>query len=242
LKIHTILDKVIIILLCFIIGFGAYFAINKINNLIVIHNNDTAIQLASTITVLRPSFLTAKNIDDYLKGTGLYNYGQAFIDAEKSSGIGADYLVSIAIHESSWGSNDWWKYWNNCLSWGITDSGANNEAYYVKSLSKHDAIVYIAGQIKKLYLTKGGTYYAGETLSAIGKYYASDGSWAANVIAVNTAFAKTFNDTVKAKQWIMGARVLNGDLPEPLYYTADYWTRSLTREELSIILYRINNK
>ena len=76
---------------------------------------ETATQLAQTITVLSPSFITAQQIDNYVKGTGLAGYGQAFIDAEKASGIGADYLLSIAIHESGWGSNYWWKYWNNCF-------------------------------------------------------------------------------------------------------------------------------
>jgi len=204
--------------------------------------SETAVQLAQTITVLRPSFITAQDIDNYVKGTGLAGYGQAFIDAEKASGIGADYLLSIAIHESGWGSNYWWKYWNNCFSWGITDSGPNSEAYKVKNMSKHDAIVYIATQIKKLYLTPGGMYYRGETLSAIGYYYASDTSWANAVINIHSKFAQSLPEDARAKQWVMGAKVMNGDAPAPQYFTSDYWTKPLTREELAIILWRINGK
>ena len=203
---------------------------------------ETAIELAKTITVLRPSFLDVQTINNYVKNTGLYGYGNAFMEAEKQSGIGGDYLLAIAIHESGWGSNSWWKYWNNCFSWGITDNGLNSEAYKVKNMSKYDAIVYIAKQIKALYLTKGGAYYKGETLGAIGTYYASDGSWASAVISINANFAKTLTEKVKSKQWIMSARILNGDLPVPQYYTSDYFTRPMTREELSIILYRINGR
>jgi beta-N-acetylglucosaminidase len=242
MKIHTIFDKIIILALIIAIVLISWYAIYRIEQIKVNIENNTAIQLASTITVLRPSFLTASNIDSYLKGTGLYGYGNAFIEAEKQSGIGADYLVSIAIHESGWGSNDWWKYWNNCFSWGITDNGPNSEAYKVKNMSKYDAIVYIAKQIKALYLTRGGAYYKGETLSAIGTYYASDGSWASAVISINANFAKTLTEEVRARQWIMSTRILNGDLPEPQYYTSDYFTRPMTREELSIILYRINGR
>ena len=203
---------------------------------------ETAIKLAKTITVLRPSFLDAQTINNYVKNTGLAGFGNAFMEAEKQSGIGADYLLAIAIHESGWGSNYWWKYWNNCFSWGITDSGSNSEAYKVKKMSKYDAIVYIAKQIKALYLTKGSAYYKGETLSAIGIYYASDRSWASTVISINANFAKTLTEKIKSKQWIMGARILNGDLPSPVYFTSDYFTRPMTREELSIILYRINGR
>ena len=203
---------------------------------------ETAIELAKTITVLRPSFLDAQTINNYVKNTGLAGFGNAFMEAERQSGIGMDYLLAIAIHESGWGSNDWWKYWNNCFSWGITDSGPNSEAYKVKKMSKYDAIVYIAKQIKALYLTKGSAYYKGETLSAIGTYYASDGSWASTVISINANFAKTLTEKIKSKQWIMGARILNGDLPSPIYFTSDYFTRPMTREELSIILYRINGR
>jgi len=238
-KFYTFFLTILVMIFAFTTG---VFYGQSLQRVAVIQPQETATQLAQTITVLRPSFLTAQQINNYVKGTGLAGYGQAFIDAEKASGIGADYLLSIAIHESGWGSNYWWKYWNNCFSWGITDSGANSEAYKVKNMSKHDAIVYIAKQIKKLYLTPGGAYYRGETLAAIGHYYASDKMWANAVLNIHNKFTKTLPEDVKAKQWIMSAKVLNGNLPAPKYFTSDYWKKPLTREELAIILYRIDNK
>jgi len=112
----------------------------------------------------------------------LAGYESSFLRAEEESGIGADVLISIAKLESGNGSNYYWREWNNCFSWGITDSGPNSEAYKIKEMSKSEAIVYISKRIKELYLTPGGAFYAGETLSAIGKYYASDSSWASNVL------------------------------------------------------------
>jgi len=143
---------------------------------------ETAVQLASSITVLRPSFMNYADVQKTLKGGGLAGYESSFLRAEEESGIGADVLISIAKLESGNGSNYYWREWNNCFSWGITDSGPNSEAYKIKEMSKSEAIVYISKRIKELYLTPGGAFYAGETLSAIGKYYASDSSWASNVL------------------------------------------------------------
>lgn len=238
MKATILMLTVIILILSITLGFLVF----KLEYKPIELPEETAIELAKTITVLRPSFIDIKTIDNYVKNTGLYGYGNAFMEAEKQSGIGADYLVAIAIHESGWGSNDWWKYWNNCFSWGITDSGPNSEAYKVKNMSKYDAIVYIAKQIKALYLTKGGAYYKGETLSAIGTYYASDGSWASAVISTESNFVKTLTEEVKSKQWAMSSRILMGDLPDPLYLTSDYFTRAMTREEFVRVLYRINGR
>lgn len=232
-------NRILIILLCLIIGFVAYM---KITNPMTFPD-ETSTELAKTITVLRPSFMTYIDLQKVCKGTGFAGYENAFLEAENQSGIGADYLISIAAHESGWGSNDWWKYWNNCFSWGITDSGPNSEAYYVKKLSKYDAIIYIAKKIKELYLTKGGAYYSGETLSAIGKYYASDSAWASSVLSIHDSkVIANLTEDQKAKQWIMETRVLMGNLSPPKYITDDYFTKPMTREELSIILYRINKR
>jgi beta-N-acetylglucosaminidase len=231
-----LLYAIIFVLIVLIVSLN--FKIEKLT----IDSENTAIQLAQTITVLRPSFITAADIDKFLKGSGLYGYGSAFIEAEKVSGIAADYLVSIAIHESGWGSNYWWKVWNNCFSWGITDTGPNSEAYKVRSLSKSEAIVYIAKRIKELYLTPGAPYYRGETLYSIGLYYASDSSWANSILSIHKKFVSTLPENIQAKQWAMETRVFKGDLPAPQYVSEDYWSKALTREELAIILFRINGR
>ena len=239
MKAMILMLTVVILILSITLGFLIFKLEYKSSEL----PEETAIELAKTITVLRPSFIDAQIINDYFEGTALEGFGEYLINAEKLSGIGADYLLAIMIHESGWGTGPWIKNgYKAYFSWGITDSGPNSEAEKVKNMSIEDGIIYVANQIKALYLTKGGAYYKGETLSAMGAYYASDGSWASSVISVHTKFASTLDEKIRAKQWAMSSRVLNGDLLVPLYFTSDYFTRPMTREELSIILWRIQNK
>jgi beta-N-acetylglucosaminidase len=200
----------------------------------------TAIQLAQTITVLRPSFVTSTYLDNFVKGTPLYGYGYAFLKAEEISGIGADYLICISIHETGWGKSSNWTQYNNPASWGITDSGWNSEAYKISKMTKEQAIVYWATQLKNLYLTKGGTYYSGETLYAINKYYASDTGWASSILSIHSSLVKTFPEDAQAKEWVMETGILKGDLPSPNYFTSDYWTKQISKNDLAVILFRIN--
>jgi len=208
-------------------------------------------QLASTITVLRPSFVEAKYLDAFTKGTPLQGYGYDFIKAEELSGIGADYLLSIAIHESGWGNNYYTKTYHQIFSWGVWDSGVTGEAYYSSItgclVGEYQVINGVKTwkdgvpvKIKKLYLTKGGAYYSGETLSAIGKYYASDPNWASSILSIHSKLVNTFPEDIQAKEWAMETGLLKGNLPSPDYVTSDYWTKPITRNDLAIILYRIN--
>jgi hypothetical protein len=201
---------------------------------------ETAIQLAQTITVLRPSFVTSNYLDSFVKGTPLQGYGYAFLKAEEVSGIGADYLLCISIHETGWGKSTNWTQYNNPASWGITDSGWNSEAYKISQMTKEQAIVYWATQLKSLYLTKGGAYYSGETLYAVNKYYASDTNWASSIISIHNNLVKTFPEDAQAKEWVMETGILKGNLPSPQYFTSDYWSKQISKNDLAIILYRIN--
>jgi beta-N-acetylglucosaminidase len=218
-----------------------------------VNTPQTATQLAQTITVLRPSFMEAKYLDDFTKGTPLQGHGYDFIKAEELSGIGADYLLAIAIHESGWGTNYYSKVYHQIFSWGVWDRGPTSEAYYSSItgclVGEYQVIngskVWKDGvpvKMKKLYLTKGASYYSGETLSAINKYYASDKSWADAVIDIHSKIVENLPEDIRAKQWVMGSKIMNGNLPSPTYYTTDYWTKPITREELAVILWRIQNK
>jgi beta-N-acetylglucosaminidase len=238
--ITKIIDKIIIIVLILVVAFMS-FLLYKSKEAKTEMPQETAIQIASSITVLRPSFMTYSQVQKVLKGTGLAGYETAFLKAEEQSGIAADYLIAIAAHESQWGTNYWWKSYNNCFSWGITDSGVNNEGYKISKMSKADAIVYTANQIKSQYLTKGGSYYAGETLAAINTHYASDTQWAAKVLNIHKQIVAGLPETTLAKQFVMESRIIRGNLPSPYYFTEDYWSSNPTLEQLAIYLYRIQN-
>jgi len=237
-------EKILLYTIIFVLVITVAILTTKIENLSKEVNipEKTAVQLAQTITVLRPSFITAQDIDKYVKGTPLYGIGKYVMEAEKESGIGADFLLAIIIHESGWGRGPWAvEPWHNLFSWGITDSGPNSEAYKIRdTMTREEAIIYVANRLKALYLTKGGPYYRGETLGAIGYYYASDGSWAAGVISNHNEFVATLPEDVRAKEWVMETGILKGDIPSPNYFTSDYWTKQISKNDLAVILYRIN--
>ena len=220
---------------------------------------DISVQLAKEITVLRPSYMTAQELDNFVKGTPLYGYGKYFLEAEKKTGIGADILLSIACHESDYGRNGWsksvkWngKYYpcNQIFSWGITSSGAHIYSFY---RSKRECIVGginpITGKyqegvpslIKELYLTPGGAYYSGKTLYAISIHYAKDQSWASGVERILKKIPKTEEE--KAKELLVGSKILQpSNIDKKISEPIDYWTRPLTRKELAIILFRAGER
>jgi len=235
-------ERILFYIIIFVLIASIAILTTKIENLSKEVNipEKTAVQLAQTITVLRPSFVTSKYLDNFVKGTPLQGYGYAFLKAEEVSGIGADYLLCISIHETGWGKSTNWTRYNNPASWGITDSGWNSEAYKLSKMTKEQAIIYWATQLKNLYLTKGGAYYSGETLYAINKYYASDTNWASSILSIHSSLVKTFPEDAQAKEWIMETGILKGDLPNPQYFTSDYWSKQITKNDLAIILFRIN--
>jgi len=231
------MKKIVIYILLFIsVCFLAHSAPQKKPTV-----SDTAIQIAQTTTILRPSFIPVETLRKYLAGTGLDGYASAFIEAEKETGIGADWLVAIAQHESANGTNYWWKRWNNCFSWGITDSGPTQEAKFIKdNLTKWQAIVYISRRFYALYLSENGTYHSGNTLWDIGKYYAHDGSWTRKVLYWHDRIEKFLPEDIRAKEWVMQTGILRGNLSRPKYVTPDYFSQPVNRKTLAIILYRLN--
>ena len=202
---------------------------------------DTTIQLAKATTIIRPSFATIQEIDNFLKGTKLSGLGWAFKQAEETSGVGADFMIALSGQESGFGSaNDWSNPpYNNPLSWDITERGAGPYGYFD---SKADCIIKVSGYLKKLYLTPGAAYYKGETPQSVAIYYCGgdDISWYSGILSFMQKFQKTLSETQRAKVWGMETGIIKGNLPAPLFFTKDYWTPM--REDLAVYLYRINGR
>ena len=213
---------------------------------------DISVQIAKQTTVLRPSYMTASEIDNYFKGTPLYGYGKDLLIAEEKSGIGADILAAILAHESAYGHNAWTSnYCHNPFSWGIYKDSDGVVRCHIPYNSVEGCIIGewrhgvwhdgVPVLIKKLYLTKGAPYYSGETLYAIGTHYASDGSWYQHVEYKLSHMPKS--ETTLAKEWAVGSKIfkpfdkLKG-IEEPKYY----WTQGISKVDFARILYRVNNK
>ena len=71
------IEKVLLCIIICVLIITVTMLVFKIENLSkeVYVPKETAIQLAQSITVLRPSFVTANYLDNFVKGTPLQGYG-----------------------------------------------------------------------------------------------------------------------------------------------------------------------
>jgi beta-N-acetylglucosaminidase len=151
-----------------------------------------------------PSGISAEAINKAFEGTGLAGLGQTFANLEKSippvkhpktgetgsvSGvISALYFAAHAALETGWGDSDIFRDKNNLFGYGAYDSSPYESAWTFDS--KQHCINFAAQQIKKSYLTEGGAYYNGPTLTGMNVKYASDKKWADKIASIMRKIAK----------------------------------------------------
>lgn len=100
--------------------------------------------------------LSAEEINRFLSSGGrgggvIEGQGEAFIRAERESGVNALFLVALAGHESNWGRSSYARQRYNIFSIGITDSGD----YRYRYKSVEDAIIKGAKWIASEYIAVG---------------------------------------------------------------------------------------
>ncbi|MGH7881862.1 MAG: glucosaminidase domain-containing protein [Candidatus Dormibacteraceae bacterium] len=134
----------------------------------------------------RPSGLTAEQITAFLKKKGaslaLTQAASAFIQAEQSSGVNAQYLVAHACEESTCGNSQIAKEKNNYFGYGAADSCPGTCSGQFANATA--AILFEAQYVKRDYLTPGGQFFNGPTLAGMNKKYASDQGWAGKIAAI----------------------------------------------------------
>ena len=119
------------------------------------------------------TYVTVADLRKITTGTELEGIEDALVEAENKYGVNAIFILSVAIHESGWGSSYLARTRNNLF--GICAFDSNVDA--ASSFSSKDACVdYFARLMTKEYFPEGRT-----TLSSINAIYASSGSWASNV-------------------------------------------------------------
>lgn len=121
-----------------------------------------------------PSNLTAAQLEKGLK-SNLSGLGQYFIEAEKTYGVNAVFLASVAALESAWGTSNYAVKRNNLFGYGAYTSNPDN-AYYFSS--KRVAILYVAKKLKQDYLTENGRFFNGYNLEGVNKKYCTNNQWA----------------------------------------------------------------
>lgn len=129
-----------------------------------------------------PSGENAETIDSFLAGTALSGLGATYMQAEKTYGVSARYLVAHSIEESGWGTSPIAQSDNNLFGYGADDSDPAGDASRFPSFAA--CILYVAQQVQQQYLTAGGEYYHGPTLRGMNVDYASDPLWASKIAAI----------------------------------------------------------
>lgn len=138
----------------------------------------------SSENVLTPSNVTAEELKSGLLHN-LRGYAKYFVEAEKEYGVNAIFLASIAALESGWGRSDLAVKNNNLF--GYKNSGSNG---YRKFESVGDCINTIAKHLKNSYLTEGGKYYNGTSVTAINIKYCEQNSWAGKINSIGKGIVK----------------------------------------------------
>lgn len=123
--------------------------------------------------LLSTSGLTAEQINNYLQGKGVMaGLGEAFVDAENKYGINALFGIAQAALESGWGTSLIAKNKHNLFGMNAYDKDPYGSAAMYST--PEESVADWAAFMKKNYLTPGGVYYSGASVTGIARHYASD--------------------------------------------------------------------
>lgn len=166
------------------------------------------------LTIKRPSAVTQGDLARFLKGSPLALAAAAFVAAEAETGLAADVLVAIACHESGKGTNYWSKPpYNNCMSWGITDSGPVGGKY----ASLADCVLDVAKALAAILADKGNWRNAralqcklpADSLAGISTWYASDKDWELGVEGWRQRLIATLDPTTQVMYHMVDVGIFN---------------------------------
>ena len=110
---------------------------------------------------------TLSHMQRALKGTHLYDYSGAFVDAEIKYGVNAFFIAAIAAQESSWGNSDRAQNQNNLTGHAVYDSLSRGSYFN----SGYESIMCTAKLLKENYLTIGGANYNGLSVVDVNENY-----------------------------------------------------------------------
>ena len=143
--------------------------------------------------VTLPSNVTAFELNEVLKDTGLAGLGEAYVQAEMETGVNAVFLCALTAVESGWGTSPIAKLKNNIGGYGAYDSSPYESA--VTFSSREECIKTIAQAIAKNYVSPTGSYYYGTTIAAINTKYSTSSHWKSSIWTI----AKKIQDEINAQ-------------------------------------------
>lgn len=166
-------------------------AMQRQQTLIYLLNNRGA-----DMPVLRPSGFTAEMYEQAwskLGADGLKGTGKAIAAAEGETGVNGLILAAMAYLESAGGSSLIAVEKNNLFGLGASDVDPYHRAFEFDH--KSESVHYTAELLSRSYLSREGRYYQGDSLRAVGRFYATDPRWADKVAAAMALIAGSLVET-----------------------------------------------
>lgn len=139
----------------------------------------------AAVDLHKASSISAKEMRAFLLSKGktpdniLYKLAPSFIEAQKDTGINAQFMLAHAILETGWGNSVIAQYKNNFFGYQAYDSCPVTCAKYFPTGTK--GLDYYAYKIHTNYLAKNGLYYNGPSALGMNVRYASDRTWAQKI-------------------------------------------------------------
>ena len=118
-----------------------------------------------------------KDEAESLMPEGMKGWGSYFYEAENKYNINAIVLIAITRLESGNGTNALTLKKNNPTSYGMSWGGEKFD-------SVRDCILRTAKLLSEEYLTPGGKFYNGKSLSQVGTKYCTGNTWKTKVTEV----------------------------------------------------------
>jgi beta-N-acetylglucosaminidase len=128
----------------------------------------------------------AERINAKLKGTPMEGLGANFDEAGAKYGINPLFLAGLAIHESNYGKSRIAQDKNNLFGFKAYDKSPYASAADYSSFA--ESIDSVAKYLSESYLSPGGKYFNGTSVTAIGKRYATDPNWAKAIERIASSF------------------------------------------------------
>lgn len=128
-----------------------------------------------------PSNANSEDINKMLEGTKLYGLGDALVEAEKTYGVNALYMMGLAALESGYGTSRFAIERNNLYGWNAVDSNPDKAKFFD---SKEQATLFVASRLKQNYLSENGRYFEGYSARAVDVHYCTDKAHADKIINI----------------------------------------------------------
>lgn len=136
--------------------------------------------------LLQISGVSEEQLYKALEGKALYELAPVYVEAEKTYGVNALFLVALSAHESGWGSSPRAINDNNLTGFGVYNKNAEG----INAPSKKENILQTTRWIKEKYLTDGASYFTGYGVKNVNVYYCldengkTDYEWSKSIISI----------------------------------------------------------